>query len=96
MQHIINNYKVLLGNVDTLIKYSGYKMEFLSKNLGLSRDAFYQKRKKHAFTVPEMEKLLTYIDNDELEDKLFGKHMESAMKEPRMTADETKNMFDAI
>jgi hypothetical protein len=96
MQHIVTNYEILLGNIDVLIKHSNYKVDFLIKSLGLSRATFYQKRKKHTFTVPEMKKLLTYIDNEELEDKLFGNHMDLALKEPRMTAEETKNMFDAI
>lgn len=93
MQYIIDNYKTLLAHIDELIKYSGYKIEFLSKSLGLSREAFYQKRKKHSFTVEEMEKLLGYIDNEELEDKLFGKHLDLVVKEERLSEEATKKLF---
>lgn len=94
MQDIVTNYKILLGNVDVLIKHSNYKVDFLIRTLGLSRAAFYQKRKKHSFTVDEMDKLLAYISNEELEDKLFGKHLDSAMKEETIEEEETRKLFN--
>lgn len=93
MQYIIDDYKKLLAHIDILIKASGYKIDFLSKKLNISRESFYQKRKKLNFTVNEMEELIKYIDNEEVETALFGKIMDSTERGNLLNEKETREIF---
>lgn len=57
MLDIVLNYKNLLENLNTYIEESKFKKEHIIKELGVSRATFYNKLKKHSFSVSEMVKL---------------------------------------
>lgn len=61
MIDIIEKYKRLNQNITEIIYMTGYKIDFVYKQLGWNRNKFYNKRKKSAFTPEELEKILNII-----------------------------------
>ena len=68
---IVKNYKNLLKNLDALIDASGYKVSYITNKMAIDRTSFYYKRNNNKFSIEEIEKLLTVIRADELEDKIL-------------------------
>ena len=77
----VKNYKSITTNIDKLIKASGYKISWIEDQMGMDRVSFYNKRKHNKFSVDEIEKLLSIIRADELEDKVLGEMSLEAEKE---------------
>ncbi len=67
----IKNYKIITDNIDSLIKASGYKITWIEDQMGMNRISFYHKRKNNKFTLNEIERLVSIIRADELEDKVL-------------------------
>lgn len=67
----VKNYRLITGNIDKLIEASGYKIKWIEEQMGIDRVSFYNKRKKNKFSEQEIERLLTIIRADELEDKIL-------------------------
>lgn len=59
----ILGYKRFLQKLDDMISNGPYKVEYICKQLGMSRITLYKKRKNNTFTLQEAEKLA----------KMFGK-----------------------
>lgn len=77
----IKNYKFLAKNVDKIIEVSGFRKDYIMKELQMDRTSFYKKRKEAKFTVDEMERLFEIINVDRLEDKILAQLSEDAEKE---------------
>jgi hypothetical protein len=82
---IISDYVEIVGQVDSIIKQTGYKGNFIAKKMGLPTSTFYQKKRKKSFTYQEMQQLIALMDDDDneaLEDKYFMKYFEERENEP--------------
>lgn len=61
MQEIILKYKELVQSIDEIISKSPLKIEYLAEKLGMSRTAFYNKRKNCNFSINELESLISEL-----------------------------------
>ncbi|WP_373514507.1 hypothetical protein [Persicitalea sp.] len=68
MLEIVENYVALKRQMASLIDLSGYENAFLAEQMGLTSSAFLAKKQNAGWTEEEMQKLLTIIENDALED----------------------------
>lgn len=96
MLYIIEDYKKLLYHIDDAIKLSGFRVDYLAERLNMPKTTFYHKRKTHSFTVEEMERMFTLIDNEEMENKILGKIMIERMDEPNVGYDVLNNALKGI
>lgn len=96
MLYIIEDYKKLLYHIDDVIKLSGHTIDHLSKRLNMPKTIFYNKRKTHSFTVEEMEKMFSIIDNEEMEDKILSKIMNKRMNDPNIGPDALDDALKTI
>ena len=90
MLSIVTNYKMLLSSISELIDVSGYKNEYLAKKLEMRPANFSAKKQRASWTPDEVEKILTYAMNEDVEDYLLLKEMESREGEETMTYAELK------
>lgn len=68
MLEIVENYVALKRQMAALIDMSGYKNAFLAEQMGVDALTFSEKKQNVSWTEEEMQKLLTIIENDALED----------------------------
>ncbi|MCE7063990.1 hypothetical protein [Dyadobacter sp. CY326] len=68
MLGIIEDYKNLRSHLGVLIDKSGYKNAYIAEKAGIPAPNFSQKKKRGNWSVEEIEKVLTVIENQELED----------------------------
>jgi len=95
MLHIVKDYKKLVYNIDAVIKDSGYRTDFICKELGLPKTTFYAKKKMHTFSLDEMEKLLTLIDSERLEDRYFARMLKEAEQGEYLSDNESEALFNS-
>lgn len=69
------------SRIEILIELSGYDDNFLAEKTGMNPNLFYAKKGSGNWTEEELEKLLDWVGNEELEDYLLGKMMDEAQKE---------------
>ncbi len=50
MLAVIENYNLLKENLPRLLDLSGYRMDYLAEQLGLSKNYFYTKKSKNKFS----------------------------------------------
>lgn len=93
---VINEYKILTMHVTELIEKTGYRVDFVSEKLGLSKPGFYKKRKAGNFSPDELLTILRIIKAEDLEERLFVDIMEKSKLSGRLTEKETKSMFAYI
>ena len=65
---IMNDFKILLKNIDKIIDSSGYKLDYIQKQLGLTRITFYRKRKEGTFTMKEAEQIFKIIGEERVQE----------------------------
>ena len=68
MLGIIEDYKELRQHLGSLIDRSGYRNAYIADKVGMPASNFSQKKKRGNWSLEEMERVLTVIDNQELED----------------------------
>lgn len=79
MIDIIEKYRRINQNITEIIFITGYKIDYVYKELGWNRNKFYNKRKKSAFTPSELEKILKIISLEYIITK--DKNKEKQLKE---------------
>ena len=96
-KEVVCDYEEILGNVDSIIKQTGYKGRFIAKKLGLPESSFYQKKRKRAFTVKEMQQLVNLMDeeNDDIEDAYYAKLLDERKNEPVISLEEFMSRINA-
>ena len=67
LSNIALNYQVLVNNIGQLIEISGYRNDYLSQKIGLKPANFSLKKQKGNWSVEEVIKLLSVIENKEIE-----------------------------
>lgn len=93
MIDIINDYEKLQKNFGKLLDKSGYRLDHLAKEIGMSREYFYVKKQRGNFTHEQMKKLIEIIWKPELEDVIFGDILKKADKGDYATDEEIKAAF---
>lgn len=91
MREIIENYQILRKTLGTLIEKSGYKSAFIAEKIGMSPNHFYVRKKRGSWSEEEIEKILSVIENDELEDFFLGQLMNRMKNEETITLAELKD-----
>lgn len=81
----ILNYKLLVDNLGNMIAISGYRNDFIAKKIGIKPTTFSVKKQKATWTIEEVEKLLSVIENEETEDYFLGLLMESLERDETIT-----------
>jgi uncharacterized protein YwgA len=84
----VNNYEKLVMNIGQLIEVSGYRNDYVAKKLGLTNVNFSAKKNRKTFTVEEIKKIATIIDNEDVNDFLMVQEMESRKEEETISHDE--------
>lgn len=91
---IVNNYQLILDNIDKIIEASGYRNDFIAKKIGLQPSNFSAKKTRGNWTVEEVGKLLKVIENEDVDDYYDTLIMQQKMKEgaPMSSTDFEKRM----
>ena len=90
MVEIIQNYKELKKNMGTLINKSGYKNSYIAEKIGVQPTLFSVKKQRGNWTEDEMEKILSLIENEELENFFMLELMRAEKDEPRFPISDLK------
>lgn len=94
MLEIIKEYKFLKTNVSKLIDKSGYKNSYLAERIGMMPQSFSVKKMRGNWTEEDLEKLLSVIETEDIEDYYLGLIMQQISKKPEdlVTLDEFRKM----
>lgn len=87
-------YKNLISRLADLIEISGYRNDYIAKKLGMRPQNFSVKKRRASWNPDEVEKLLTIIDNEDVENYLLLEHMRSLKDEATITLDELKKEIE--
>ncbi|MCE6991303.1 hypothetical protein [Dyadobacter sp. CY323] len=63
-------------NIGQLIEVSGYRNDYIAKKLGLTNVNFSAKKNRRTFTVEEVKKIASIIDNEDVNDFLMMQEMD--------------------
>jgi hypothetical protein len=78
---IVNNYQLILNNIDNIIEASCYRNDYIAKKIGLQPSNFSAKKNRGNWTVEEVSKLLKVIENEDVEDYYDMLIMQEKLKE---------------
>jgi hypothetical protein len=71
ISEIANNYKTLLDFLPELIEVSGYRNDYLSKKMGMNPATFSAKKIRGNWSPDDIVKLMSVIENEDVEDFLM-------------------------
>lgn len=86
----INNYKILIEELPNIIDLSGYKYEYIARKIDMKPQYFSVKKQKNNFNLIEVEKILSVIFNEDVEDYLLLLELRSRKNDETLTLDEYK------
>ena len=95
MRQIIGEYQLLKKNISILIDKSGHKNIFIAEKIGLLPNHFSVKKQRNSWTDQEIDKILSVIENEELEDYYFGMMMNDTNKEDTLSLAQLKSNMKA-
>ncbi|MBP6387082.1 MAG: hypothetical protein KA313_03935 [Pseudarcicella sp.] len=75
MIEIVQDYLKLKSDISILLKKSGFKTSYIAEKLGIPQPTFSVKKQRANWNEAEMLKIVSIIENDDLEDFYFGKMM---------------------
>ncbi|WP_171037872.1 hypothetical protein [Dyadobacter luticola] len=75
-------------NIGELIEVSGYRNDYLAKKLGLSNVNFSAKKNRKSFSLEELKKLASIIDNEDVSDFWLMQEMEARKDDDTISHDE--------
>jgi len=81
MLAVIENYNLLRKTLPRLLDISGYRMDYLAEQLGISKNYFYTKKSKNTFSNDEFEKIVAFIWRDEFQGILDEEMVKQKMAE---------------
>jgi uncharacterized protein YjcR len=90
---LISGYKNLINNIPKMIDISGYRNDYIAKKLGMKPQSFSVKKQRGNWTIDEVERILSIIDNEDVEDYCLGCMMEAMKDEPTITHEEFKKQM---
>ncbi|MDN3657975.1 hypothetical protein QWZ08_20150 [Ferruginibacter paludis] len=88
LERIVLNYQMLVSNMGQLIEISGFRNDYLSQKIGLKPANFSVKKQKGNWTTTEVLKLLSIIQNKEVEDYIDVLKMKEIKKGNFISSDE--------
>ncbi|MBX9782630.1 MAG: hypothetical protein K2X48_04965 [Chitinophagaceae bacterium] len=88
--HAVIQYKNLLQHLASIIDVSGYRHDYIAKKLGIKPQNFSVKKQRVSWTPDEVEKLLSIVANEDVEDYLMLQHMRSLENEETISLDAFK------
>jgi hypothetical protein len=68
--NIVSNYKQLVDNIPQIIDISGYRNEFIAKQLNIQPTYFSVKKQRGSWSVDDVQRLLDVIMNEHVENYL--------------------------
>ena len=71
LSEIANNYKTMVQFLPDLIDVSGYRNDYLSKKMELTPATFSAKKQRGNWSTDEVIKLMSIIENEDVEDYLM-------------------------
>ncbi|CAN5599483.1 hypothetical protein BH11BAC3_BH11BAC3_39870 [soil metagenome] len=92
MQTVVQ-YKNLIQHIAAIIEVSGYRNDYIARKLGLKPQNFSVKKQRASWTPDEVEKLLTVIENEDVEDFLLLQEMRSLKDDETITLEEFKKLW---
>lgn len=92
MQTVIQ-YKNLIQHIAAIIDVSGYRHDYIARKLDLRPQNFSVKKQRATWTPDEVEKLLTIIENEDVEDYLLLQEMRGLENDETVTLDEFKKLW---
>jgi len=95
MRHIVGEYQLLKKNITTLIDKSGYKNIFIAEKIGLLPNHFSVKKQRNSWTDEEIDKILSVIENEELENYYLGLIMNETNKDDTISLAQLKTNMKA-
>lgn len=88
INEIVNNYEDLVMNIGKLIEVSGYRNDYIAKKIGLSNVNFSAKKNRKTFTLEEVKKIVSIINNEDVNDYLMLRAMEARKNDETVSHDE--------
>ena len=85
---IVSNYENLVGNIGKLIEVSDYRNDFIAKKLGITNVNFSAKKNRKTFSIEEVKKIVSIIDNEEVEDYLMISEMDAKKDDENISHDD--------
>ena len=87
---IINNYRKLVDEMPKIIELSGYKNEYIARKMEMKPQFFSVKKNRNTFDVEQVEKILSIIFNEDVEDYLMLIEMQNRKNDETLTLAEYK------
>jgi hypothetical protein len=91
----INNYKNLVEEMPNIIDLSGYKNEYIARKIEMKPQYFSVKKQKNTFNLAEVEKILSVIFNNDVEDYILLLELRSRKNDETVTMAEYKKEIAA-
>ena len=88
LSKIVLNYQMLISHMGQLIEISGFRNDYLSQKVGLKPANFSVKKQKGNWTTNEVLKLLSIIENKEVEDYMDALKIKESKKGKFISSDE--------
>jgi len=88
LAEIASNYKTLLQNIPALIDVSGYKNDYICRKIEMKPATFSARKHKNNWSVEEVIKILSVIQNEDVEDFLLLQLMKETKNDETISADE--------
>ena len=85
---IAKNYKTLLHFLPALIEVSGYRNDYLSKKMGITPATFSAKKQRGNWSADDVVKLMSIIENEDVEDYLMLQLMRAAKSDETISTNE--------
>ena len=67
---------------------SGYRNDFIAKKLGITNVNFSAKKNRKTFSIEEVKKIVSIIDNEEVEDYLMISEMDAKKDDETISHDD--------
>jgi len=67
---------------------SGYRNDFIAKKLGITNVNFSAKKNRKTFSIEEVKKIVSIIDNEEVEDYLMLSEMDARKDDEAISHDD--------
>lgn len=90
---IVSAYKRLLANISQLIDISGYRQDYIANKMDLKPQNFSTKKQHAKWSMNEIEKLLTIIHNEEVENFLMLEEMRNRKDDETISYNEYKKII---
>lgn len=93
MLETIKKYQQLKESIPALLDVSGYRNDYVAKKMGMTPAYFSVKKQRGNWTDKEIEKILSVIENEDVENYLMLEEMRSRKDDETISYDEYKKII---